>query len=315
MALSAATSSNDAFRADVIAGLSQPQKSVPCKYFYDARGGQLFDAICNTPEYYPTRTELKLLRKHAAEIAGLAGSNAHLIEFGSGESAKARFLIDALKKPASYVPVDISATTLAGAAATIAPYYPKLAVRPLHADFTQDFVLPPETASGRRVGFFPGSTIGNFTPEEAAKFLQRTAALLGEGGLLVVGVDLKKSKRILDDAYNDAGGVTAAFNLNLLRRINRDLRANFDLGAFSHCAHYNLVRGRIEMHIYSLSFQTVRVDGHMFSFIPGESIHTENSYKYSVGEFQSLARANCFRPARIWVDEDHLFSLHCLVAA
>jgi len=302
------------FRAEVIEGLSQPQKSLPCKYFYDAAGVRLFDAITRTPEYYLTRTENALLEKHAQEIAALAGARAHLIEFGSGGSAKARVLLDAFDRPASYVPVDLAPADLTDAA-SLTRRYVRFAVVPLHADFTQDFQLPRQIGAGRRIGFFPGSTIGNFTPAEASAFLRRTAALLGETGLLIVGVDLKKNKRLLDAAYNDAAGLTAKFNLNLLKRINRELGADFDLEAFTHCAHFNAVQARIEMRIYSLGFQTVRIDGHMFSFSSGESIHTENSHKYSVPDFQTLARRSGFKPLRIWVDEDHLFSLHCLAVA
>lgn len=311
-ALSVAAEVHDSFRTDVIAGLSQPQKTLPCKYFYDEHGAQLFDAICRTPEYYPTRTEIALLRHHASDIAALAGPGAHLIELGSGSGVKARILLDALESPRSYVPVDISAVGLYAEAASLQLSYPHLAVTPVYADFTRPFTLPSACDKGRKVSFFPGSTIGNFTPEEADAFLRRTAKMLGRDGLLVVGVDLKKNKRLLDDAYNDAGGVTAAFNLNILRRINRELRANLDLSAFTHCAHYNAARSCVEMHIYSLAFQSVRVDGHLCSFAPDESIHTENSHKYAVAEFQALAHESGFSPVQVWMDEARLFSVHCL---
>jgi L-histidine N-alpha-methyltransferase len=303
------------FCRDVFHGLARAQKAISCKYFYDARGIELFDAICRTPEYYPTRTEMSLLEEHARDIGALAGPDVHVIEFGSGSSAKAELLLSGIDTPASYIPVDIASASLANEAAAMTQRYPDLTVAPVFADFTLPFALPPVAAQGRRLGFFPGSTIGNFTPEEATGFLRRCARLLGQDGVMVVGVDLKKSKRILDDAYNDADGLTAAFNLNLLHRMNRELGANFDLDAFTHCAHYNKVRGRVEMHIYSLSFQTVRVDGRLFSFIPGESIHTENSYKYSVPEFQALAQAGGFTIFETWVDADHLFSLHVLRVA
>jgi L-histidine N-alpha-methyltransferase len=312
VALSLAASVQDSFRADVITGLSKPQKSVPCKYFYDERGSQLFDAICRTPEYYPTRTELALLERHAPDIAALCGSDVDLIEYGSGAQTKVRILLDAMDRPASYTPIDICVRSLMAESDILSGDYSGLAVTPLYADFTQPLILPQSDALGRRVGFFPGSTIGNFTPEDAGAFLQRTASTLGKNGLLIVGVDLRKNKRLLDDAYNDAAGLTAAFNINLLRRINRELHGNFDLSAFSHGAHYNLVRGRVEMHIYSLAFQTVRVDGHLVSFSPGESIHTENSYKYAVGEFQALAASHGYTPLRCWIDDAQLFSLHCL---
>jgi L-histidine N-alpha-methyltransferase len=304
---------DSAFRADVIAGLSAaPQKTLPCKYFYDTCGAQLFDAICRTPEYYVTRTEMGLLHKHAVEIAGLAGASAQLIEFGSGGATKACVLLDRLRRPAAYIPIDICPANLFAELRALALRYPGLAVVPLRADFTRPLKLP-EIAGGRqRVGFFPGSTIGNFAPEDAKTFLRQIARVLGPDGLLVIGVDIKKPARILDAAYNDAAGVTAAFNLNLLKRINRELGGTFDLDAFSHCAHYNDALGRVEMHLYSLAFQSVRVDSHMFSFTSGESIHTENSYKYAPEEFQALARDSGFRPVKMWLDDAKMFSLHCL---
>lgn len=311
-AISAAAEVHDGFRADVISGLSQVQKTQPCKYLYDEHGAQLFDAICRTPEYYPTLTEIAILRRHAGDISALAGSGVHLIELGSGACVKTRIVLDALASPRSYVPVDIAADGLFSEASFLQRDYPRLAVRPVYADFTRPFAIPAACAMGRKVGFFPGSTIGNFTPEEAARFLRRTAELLGRDGLLIIGVDLKKARRLLEDAYNDARGVTAAFNLNILRRINRELHANFDLAAFTHCASYNAARGRVEMHVYSLAFQSVRVDGRLFSFAPGESIHTENSHTYTVAEFQALAKQSGFTPVRVWTDEARLFSVHCL---
>jgi len=299
--------------ADVIVGLSQARKSIPCKYLYDAAGAALFEGICQTPEYYPTRTELALLRKHAGDIAACAGGGVNLIEFGSGSSAKARILLDALPRASSYTPIDIALPGLVAEADALRSDYPALRVVPICADFTETVALPESIAGERRVGFFPGSTIGNFTPGEAGAFLRRAATMLGNDSLLIVGVDLRKDQRLLDAAYNDAAGITAAFNLNLLRRLNRELRANFDLAAFSHGAHYNAAQARVEMHIYSLAFQTVRVDGRLFSFTSGESIHTENSHKYSVTEFQALAGANGFRPLHCWTDAANLFSLHCLV--
>lgn len=300
------------FRTEVIAGLSAPQKALPCKYFYDEPGAQLFEAICRTPEYYVTRTELTLLHDHAAEIARLAGPSAQLIEFGSGAPTKACVLLDHMRHPAAYVPIDICTTSLFVQLRSLAVRYPGLAVAPVCADFTRPLRLPDIAGGRRRIGFFPGSTIGNFAPDDAKVFLRRIAGVLGPEGLLVIGVDVKKCTRILDAAYNDAAGMTAAFNLNLLKRINRELKGTFDLDAFTHCAHYNDALGRMEMHLYSLAFQSARVDGHLFSFTSGESIHTENSHKYTPEEFQALAREAGFRPVKTWLDSAKMFSLHCL---
>lgn len=301
--LAGALASREAFRADAIDGLSRAQKSIPCKYLYDDAGAALFDAICQTAEYYPTRTEIALLHAHAGDIAVCAGGGVNLIEFGSGSSAKARILLDAMPRALAYTPIDIALPGLLAEAAAVAKDYPTLTVNPLCLDFTESFDLPACGAGERRIGFFPGSTIGNFTPVEAGAFLRRASKILGNGSLLIIGVDLHKNKQLLDAAYNDADGVSAAFNLNVLRRMNRELGANFDLGGFTHCAHYNSIRARVEMHLYSLAFQTVRVAGHLFSFVAGESIHTENSYKYTVAEFQALAGANGFRALQCWVDD------------
>ncbi len=300
------------FQNDVVAGLSQERKSIPCKYLYDQRGSQLFDAICRTPEYYPTRTEIALLNEHAQEIADLMGAGAHLIEFGSGSSLKVRILLDAAPGLASYVPVDISHDHLMQAAAAIAKDYPKLKVLPVTADFTQPSKLPDATRSGHKVGFFPGSTIGNFTGAEASAFLQNAAKLLGPGGGLLIGADLKKDPAILNAAYNDKAGVTSSFSLNLLRRINREIGGTFDPSRFQHEATYNAERGRIEIFLVSRDLQDVRVNGHTFNFESGERIHIENSHKYEIGEFQSLARRAGFSPQKAWVDDKNLFSVHYL---
>ena len=303
---------NDRFYEDVVKGLSAAQKSLPCKYFYDDAGCQLFEAICRTPEYYVTRTEMQLLNAHAAEIAALIGPGAQLIEFGGSASTKARVVLDAMDTPAAYVPIDVCTAGIYTEMQALSARYPGLDVRPVTADFTQSFDIPETRTAARRVGFFPGSTIGNFAPTDAGAFLRHCARLLGRGGLMIIGVDLKKSSRLLDEAYNDAGGVTAAFNLNLLQRINRELKANFDLDAFTHHANFNAAKSRIEMHLYSLAFQSVCIRGHQFSFTPGEAIHTENSYKYEVGEFLALAREGGYAPLRTWRDADNLFSVHCL---
>lgn len=300
------------FHSDVIAGLSQRPKAIPCKYFYDERGSQLFDTITRTPEYYPTRAELEILTVNAPEIAALAGKAAHLIELGSGSSHKIRLLLGAMPDLASYIAVDISEAYLLKATAALRKSFPDLPVIPLCADFTKPFTLPRIARAGRKVGFFPGSTIGNFSPDEARQFLRQAAVMLGTGGGFIVGVDLKKDATVLEAAYNDSAGVTAAFNLNLLRRINRELGGTFDLGSFAHRAIYNAGAGRIEMYLDSLRAQTVQVGGRAFAFTTGEPIHTENSYKYSVAEFHALAGDAGFTPGQIWTDRRGLFSLHFL---
>jgi dimethylhistidine N-methyltransferase len=304
----------DGFREDVIAGLSQPQKAVPPKYFYDARGSRLFEAICRLKEYYPTRSELALTRRHLAAIARFAGDGCELIEYGSGASVKTRLLLRRLR-PAAYVPVDISETALRAAAARLGREFPWLDVVAVAGDFSRPLNIPMAHARGRRVVYFPGSTIGNLTPGEAHAFLRMTRGQVGRGGAMLVGVDLKKDANVLHAAYNDARGVTAAFNLNLLARINRELGGDFKLRRFRHYAFYNAALGRIEMHLVSLAPQTVNVGDHRFAFEAGESIHTENSYKYSVEGFRELAKSAGFRDAKVWLDPKGLFSLHGLVAA
>jgi dimethylhistidine N-methyltransferase len=304
----------DSFRDDVIAGLALPQKALPPKYFYDAPGSRLFEAICRLREYYPTRSELALMRAHLRGIARFAGRVGAVIEYGSGESLKSRLLIEALR-PAAYVPVDISADALRRAAGALARRFPWLEVRPVHGDFSRPLRIPVPRGAARRLVYFPGSTIGNLTPGEARAFLRRTRAQVGARGAMLVGVDLKKDANVLHAAYNDAKGVTAAFNLNLLARINRELGADFRPRRFRHYAFYNATAGRIEMHLVSLARQAVRIGRRRFGFAPGESIHTENSYKYSVAEFQALAGSAGFRAAAVWLDPKGLFALHGLVAA
>jgi len=309
----AAQARDIAFLTDVLDGLSRPRKSLPCKYFYDREGSALFDAICTLDEYYPTRTETALLHDRAAEIAGLAGPGATLVELGSGSSVKVRILLDALADPAMYVPVDISREHLIAAASRLAGDYPSVTVVPVAADYVQGFALPRGVRPDRTVVFFPGSTIGNFRPAEALGFLRGLGERLGTGTRLLIGVDLRKDRRILEAAYNDAAGVTAAFNMNLLTRINRELGGSFDVTRFAHRAHYDAVRGRIEMHLQSLVTQTVRVAGYPFRFLAGETIHTENSYKYSVPGFRRLAARAGWETERSWTDSDALFSLHWMV--
>jgi dimethylhistidine N-methyltransferase len=298
------------FAADVIAGLGAKPKFLPPKYFYDLAGSGLFDRITELPEYYPTRSELELLSKHAPEIASLFPPASALIEFGSGSSRKARIVLRAAASVEAYVPVDISGDFLQQDAARLRRDFPHLAIIPVVADFTALTALPAEIGTRPRAGFFPGSTIGNFEPHEACAFLRRAGTILGTGAVLIVGIDLEKSPDILYRAYNDAEGVTAKFNLNLLARINRELGANFDVGAFEHHAFYNAERHRIEMHLASTRRQKVRIGDVTVEFRAGETIHTENSYKYSIESFQAMARGSGWSALKAWTDG--LFSVHAL---
>jgi dimethylhistidine N-methyltransferase len=304
----------ESFRDGLVAGLSRPRKEISCKFLYDERGSALFEAICETPEYYPTRTELQILEEAAPEIAALLGPECALVEFGSGNSRKVRTLLDAMAAPRAYLPVDISRELLLQAAGGIAADYPRLDVIAVCADYTEAFRLPAVDGARRLAGFFPGSTIGNFVPEEAASFLRRAARTLGRGGFFLVGVDLKKDEETLNAAYNDRAGVTAAFSLNLLVRANSELGADFDLDGFEHEAFYAPGEGRIEIYLKSLAEQEVRVGRHRFRFRAGERIHTEYSYKYTVSEFRRLASSVGFRPRHCWTDEADLFSVHLLEA-
>ncbi|MCK0512593.1 L-histidine N(alpha)-methyltransferase [Aromatoleum buckelii] len=306
---------DDDFCSALLAGLAATPKQVSCKFFYDAEGSALFDRICTLPEYYPTRVEFDLLERHTAELAGLIGPDVELVEFGAGSGRKVRRLLDALQRPRAYVPVDISGEHLRQAASRLSADYPRLDVRPIVADYTHAFDLPPSiSAVRRRVGFFPGSTIGNFAPEEATGFLAMAAALLDGGGLLI-GVDLVKDPALLHAAYNDSQGVTAAFNKNLLARANRELGADFAEDGFAHYAFYQPLARRVEMHLVSLAAQRVRVAGREFRFAAGETLHTENSYKYTIDGFRSLAEQAGFVPRRYWTDAARLFSLHWLEVA
>jgi dimethylhistidine N-methyltransferase len=293
---------SEIFAADVLAGLAAKPKWLPPKYFYDATGSALFDRITQLPEYYPTRCELALLRENAPAIASLFPPSCALIEFGAGSSTKARILLGAAATVEAYVPVDISGEFLQQDAAQLRRDFPRLDVHPVIADFTRAFEIPQAIAALPRVGFFPGSTIGNFENHEAAKFLRHAGNVLGDGAVLVIGVDLVKDSKILCPAYNDAEGITAKFNLNLLVRINRELGANFDLTAFEHHACYNPEHRRIEMHLASTKRQKVRVNGKTFTFRAGETIHTENSYKYSVETFQALAHGAGWSSLKVWSD-------------
>jgi dimethylhistidine N-methyltransferase len=301
------------FAHDVVEGLTQHPKRLPPKYFYDETGSELFEEITGLPEYYPTRTELGILRDRAAEIAAILPKRAALVEFGAGATTKARLLLKACAF-AAYVPVDISGDFLNGQARDLGRDFPDLAIYPVIADFTAPFALPDAVRDLPKVGFFPGSTIGNFDPHEASAFLRSARAILGDGATLIVGVDLEKDESVLRAAYNDDAGVTARFNLNVLARINRELDGNFDLSGFAHRAIYNRERHRIEMHLISRRAQTVRVLGHAISFRAGETIHTESSYKYSAERFIALARGSGWMPRATWTDPDGMFSVHALLA-
>ncbi|MBI3964359.1 MAG: L-histidine N(alpha)-methyltransferase [Chloroflexi bacterium] len=303
----------DTFREEVLDGLWRSPKRLPCKFFYDDRGSQLFDAICELDEYYPTRTELDILHRHVGAMAAAIGPRCRVVEYGSGSGVKTRILLDALEEPVAYVPIDISREHLLRSARRLAAAYPDLEVLPVCADYTQSFDLPDSTRLARRtVVYFPGSTIGNFDLDEAREFLRHIGAICGPGGGLLIGVDLKKDPTILHAAYNDAQGVTAAFNLNLLARINRELGADLRLDHFAHYAFYSPEPGRIEMHLVSLSDQTAEVGGEAIAFEHGESILTEYSYKYSLGGFRRLAADASFDVQDVWVDDHHRFSVQYL---
>ena len=299
--------------SEVLGGLTQQQKQIPPKYFYDAHGCRLFEAICGLPEYYPTRTELAIMRSHAHAMADKIGSGCAVIEIGCGNSEKSRLLLKAVC-PVEFVPIDIAREQLETSCNTLAQSFPGMSIVALRADFAQRVELPLADLrqARRRILYFPGSTIGNFTPEEARAFLERWAPMLSRGGGALIGVDLKKDPELLDAAYNDAQGVTAEFNLNLLARMNRELDANFDLQKFRHRAFYHPELGRIEMHLVSLAKQRATVGGRNLVFKEGETIHTESSYKYSVSEFQELVRTAGFAPVHCWTDADNLFSVHYL---
>ncbi len=302
------------FARELNAGLSLDARSISPKFFYDVAGSRLFDRICELPEYYPTRTELQILQWRADEIAALAGRRAEIVEFGAGSLRKVRLLLEAFEAPARYLPIDISGEHLRDAAGILRGEFAGLDVQPVVADYTQALVLLPlSRGTGRRIGFFPGSTIGNFTPEEALVFLQHAAGLL-RGGALLLGADLVKDPQVLHAAYNDAQGVTAAFNLNLLARANRDLGARFVLPQFAHYACYNAPLQRIEMHLVSRAKQEVALAGHRFELDEGESLHTENSYKFTIEGLRALAQRAGFRAGPVWTDPARLFSVHWLHA-
>jgi dimethylhistidine N-methyltransferase len=305
---------NDRFRQEVLQGLRSSPRTVPSKYLYDARGSALFDEICTLAEYYPTRTELGIMREHVGEMAALAGPGAVVVELGSGSAIKTELLLAALHEPAAYIPIDIAQDALGEASARVAARFPGLRVAPVCADYTAPLSLPLP-AGGPVLVYFPGSTVGNFTTEEARGFLRRIRDLCApSGGGLLIGVDLDKAPRILNAAYDDARGVTAAFNLNLLARMNRELGADFHLEAFRHAAPYDAAIGRVEMRLISLRAQRVHVAGEAFDLSEGEAITTEYSYKYSPARFASVAEAAGFRVNRVWTDPASLFSVQHLIA-
>lgn len=307
--------STGSFLKDVLEGLSRAQKSIPAKYFYDERGSQLFEAICELPEYYPTRTELALMRDCVTDMAARVGPKTLLIEYGSGSSTKTPILIDTLQ-PAAYLPIDISREQLAQSALALADARPDLPVRAICADYTKPFALPncDDLDFRRKLVYFPGSTIGNFDRAETHRFLHQIVDVVGPNGAALIGVDLKKDPAILHAAYNDTAGVTAAFNLNVLERINRELNADFALDGFRHHAFYGSFLGRIEMHLRSLRPQTVSIAARRFDFRDGETIHTEISCKYSIEEFQVIARDAGLLADSVWTDPQQLFSVHYLTA-
>jgi len=303
------------FRDDVLSGLAQPRKALAPKYFYDARGSELFEAICDSPEYYPTRTELAMMQADSRDMARLLGPDCLLIEYGAGSGRKTRVLIEALA-PAAYVAIDISRTALQQCAAELAAAYPKVKVAAVCADYSRPLDLPviESISPRRRVIYFPGSTIGNFTRPDALVFLHQAHALAGRGGAMLAGVDLKKDPARLQAAYNDARGVTAAFNLNLLARINRELDGDFDLDGFVHRAIWNADQSRMEMHLESLRDQQVTVAGQTFHFRAGETLHTENSYKFKLQSFAALAEAAGWTLERTWSSEQPAFAVVLLRA-
>ena len=306
----------DDFLSTVLDGLSQSQKTIPPKFFYDAIGSKIFDKICEAPEYYVTRTEIALMKEIGEEINSLVEPKSIVVEYGCGSSLKIRALLSALPDSAEYLAIDISKSHLILTIKEIAADYPNLRVGAICADFSDALDWPEQARSehDQRLAFFPGSTIGNQTPKEALEFLTRLRHMVGDQGSLLIGVDLKKNTEVLNSAYNDAAGYTAEFNLNLLQRMKKELDAELDISNFEHDAFYNEELGRIEMHLISQLDQTIQVGGQNFEFKKGETIHTENSYKYSIEEFSELAQKSGFVPVKAWTDADNLFSIHYMSA-
>jgi dimethylhistidine N-methyltransferase len=298
------------FRDEVLAGLSKSARRLPCKFFYDEQGAQLFRQICELPEYYVTRSEIEILRLHGAEIAAALGPQIELIGLGTGAGTKTKILLEELERPAVYVPIDISKEQLEKSSERFRKMFPNLQILPVAADYLEPFELPlPRQLSSRSVIYFPGSTIGNFEPDDASEFLSRLVELAGEGGGLLIGVDLQKDRHVIETAYNDSAGVTAKFNKNLLARINRELGADFDLAHWQHYAIYNPADGRIEIYLISEIDQTVRIGERAFQFRAGEKILTEYSYKHTIGGFIMLARQAGFEFQQIWTDDERWFGV------
>ena len=305
---------HDYFRTEVISGLQKPQKELPCKYFYDERGSLLYERICNLDEYYLPRIEMTIMESHIEEMAELLKRHILLIEYGSGNCTKTRTLLDNLHDLAVYVPVDICREQLLQVTKELTSAYPQLKISPVCADFTHDFELPTANQPfHQRIVYFPGSTIGNFEPAQAKRLLENIARICTPDGGLLIGVDLKKDPAVLHRAYNDKQGITAAFNLNLLERINRELDCDFQLDCFKHYAFYNPRESRVEMHLISMGSQIVHLDDVTIPFARGESIWTESSYKYTLNEFERMAATAGFKVDHVWTDEQQWFSIHYLV--
>ena len=303
------------FKKDVLLGLSESPRWLPCKYLYDAKGSDLFEKICDTDDYYVTRADLEIHEHQISEIAQLIGPNAHLIEFGSGSGIKTELLLSSLRAPRAYTPIEISKTALNASVTQLRQRFKSLEVQPLQADYTEDIDpshLTLEPSAQRRVIYFPGSTIGNFTHDQARAFLARMRKMAGSGGLIFVGVDLIKPVNKLLLAYDDKAGITAEFNKNLLQRIQTELNGRLDLSAFEHESRFNHELQRVEMHLVAQRSTRIEVDDHVFEFDRGESIHTESSHKYSIEDFQTLAKDSGLNPMRFWLDGHAQFSMHCL---
>ncbi len=311
--ISAISPQSHEFATEVLQGLDSDNKTLPCRFLYDSKGSELFEEITDLDEYYPTRTEITLLQTHAREIAEIAGENTTLIEFGSGSSRKTKYLIKSLEDISSYIPIDISSSALKEAEQDLQSHFPELEISPLHADFLKPMEIQDNEDSSYRLGFFPGSTIGNFEKDDAITFLRTAREILGNESGLIIGVDLQKDLDILIPAYNDAKGVTAEFNLNILRRINNELDGNIDLETFRHKAIYNKQAQRIEMHLESQKDQNTSILGKNISFSKGETIHTENSHKYTIESFRNLAQKAGWKPLKHWTDQAKLFSIHYLL--